>query len=375
MPTDRLQTIEQGSKTLTCNLVTKSGHRSSPERAFLEIRCLHSFDGQIQANVTKWPHEFRNRIPFFSRRKAKFYGQHILFACLPISSITVTLVVFVEGPVYTTSNARVPDLTIAGDPLRTPGHQDIIKIDKPWLSEARAQTPSPSTATPVTKGGATHGWSKRGDHVSWEGCRVLIILVHKLDLMYEAGLDKPKKIYFSAGCLVPSDTIGKQLKSTSAPMFTEQLDENPGVCSSSKFSSVSLAVEEFLNKGGESLGVNNPAGSPSCSDFSVGDSLETAMKRVHHLSNELAVVVTFVDELNGKTNGELEWRRLEHQTKQVLLRISQCEDMMRDMAIIPVNIFVAQSLQAKLVDSETAEESLRSEQALRWDSPAFSSGP
>ncbi|KER25576.1 hypothetical protein T265_06979 [Opisthorchis viverrini] len=92
MPTDRSQTIEQGSKTLICILVTKTGHRSSPERVFLEIRCLHSFVGQIQANVTKWLHEFRNRIPFFSRRKAKLFEQHILLACLPISSITVTLV-------------------------------------------------------------------------------------------------------------------------------------------------------------------------------------------------------------------------------------------------------------------------------------------
>ncbi|KER21064.1 hypothetical protein T265_10533 [Opisthorchis viverrini] len=78
-------TIEQGSKTLICNLVTKTGHRSSPERVFLEIHCLQSFVCQIKANVTKWPREFRNRIPFFNRRKAKFYEQHILLACPPIS--------------------------------------------------------------------------------------------------------------------------------------------------------------------------------------------------------------------------------------------------------------------------------------------------
>ncbi|KER31529.1 hypothetical protein T265_02295 [Opisthorchis viverrini] len=86
----RLQTIEQGSKTLICILVTKPGHRSSPERVFLGIHCLQSFVGQIKANVTKWPREFRNRTPFFNRRKAKFYEQHILLACLPISSITLT---------------------------------------------------------------------------------------------------------------------------------------------------------------------------------------------------------------------------------------------------------------------------------------------
>ncbi|KER20045.1 hypothetical protein T265_15406, partial [Opisthorchis viverrini] len=90
MPTDRLQTIEQGSKTLICILVTKPGHRSSPERVFLEIHCLQSFVGQIKANVTKWPREFRNRIPLFNRHKAKFYEQHILIACLPIGSIAVT---------------------------------------------------------------------------------------------------------------------------------------------------------------------------------------------------------------------------------------------------------------------------------------------
>ncbi|GAA37096.2 kalirin [Clonorchis sinensis] len=122
---------------------------------------------------------------------------------------------------------------------------------------------------------------------------------------------------------------------------------------SSVFMSVLPAAEEVLNKGGElirafeSLGVNFPAGGPGSSDSGVGDSAETAMERVHRLSNELAEVVTFVDELNEKINGELEWRRLEQQSKQVLLRISQCEDMMRDTAIIPANLSEAQSLQTE----------------------------
>ncbi|KER29704.1 hypothetical protein T265_03721 [Opisthorchis viverrini] len=85
MPTDRLQTIEYGSKTLICILVPKSGRGSFPERVFLEIRCLHTFVGQIQANVPQWSHEFTDRIPFFNRPNVKFYERHILLACLPMS--------------------------------------------------------------------------------------------------------------------------------------------------------------------------------------------------------------------------------------------------------------------------------------------------
>ncbi|OON21298.1 PH domain protein [Opisthorchis viverrini] len=150
---------------------------------------------------------------------------------------------------------------------------------------------------------------------------------------------------------------------TQSPLSTSQFAwladprQAPDIASleelSSIFMSVLPAAEEVLNKGGElirafeSLGVNFPAGGPGSSDSGVGDSAETAMERVHRLSNELAEVVTFVDELNEKINGELEWRRLEQQSKQVLLRISQCEDMMRDTAIIPANLSEAQSLQTE----------------------------
>lgn len=49
----------------------------------------------------------------------------------------------------------------------------------------------------------------------------------------------------------------------------------------------------------------------------MGDSAETAVERVHRLMTELADVVTSVDVLNERLNGELDWRRLQLQSRQV----------------------------------------------------------
>ncbi|VEL12794.1 unnamed protein product [Protopolystoma xenopodis] len=84
-------------------------------------------------------------------------------------------------------------------------------------------------------------------------------------------------------------------------------------------------AEEVLNKGSElarafnSVGVNFPAGGPGSSDSGVGDSAENAVERVHRLMEELSEAVNSVDELNERIAGELEWRRLQQQSKQVFL--------------------------------------------------------
>ncbi|KAA3681373.1 triple functional domain protein [Paragonimus westermani] len=94
----------------------------------------------------------------------------------------------------------------------------------------------------------------------------------------------------------------------------------PDLSSLEEVSSICLSVlpiaEEVLHKGGElvrafeSLGVNFPAGGPGSSDSGVGDSIESAVERV------------------------LNW-------------ISQCEDILRETAIIPANLAEAQALQTE----------------------------
>ncbi|KAF7232288.1 hypothetical protein EG68_08777 [Paragonimus skrjabini miyazakii] len=131
----------------------------------------------------------------------------------------------------------------------------------------------------------------------------------------------------------------------------------PDLSSLEEVSSICLSVlpiaEEVLHKGGElarafeSLGVNFPAGGPGSSDSGVGDSIESAVERVHRLSNELTETVTVVDDLNERISEELDWRRLQLQSKQVLNWISQCEDILRETAIIPANLAEAQALQTE----------------------------
>ncbi|CAH8681706.1 unnamed protein product [Schistosoma haematobium] len=116
--------------------------------------------------------------------------------------------------------------------------------------------------------------------------------------------------------------------------------------------SVLPTAEEVLNKGSElarafeSVGVNFPAGGPGSSDSGMGDSAETAVERVHRLMTELADVVTSVDVLNERLNGELDWRRLQLQSRQVLHWIGQCESILHQTAVIPSSLTEAETLYA-----------------------------
>nr|CDS25599.1 kalirin [Hymenolepis microstoma] len=110
-------------------------------------------------------------------------------------------------------------------------------------------------------------------------------------------------------------------------------------------------VEEVLNKGGElirifeSVGVNFPAGGPGSSDSGVGDSTETAVERVHRLISELGESVATVDEINERVSNELDWRRLQSQSRQVLKWIGQCEVILYQTAVIPTSLAEAESMQ------------------------------
>ncbi|VUZ48985.1 unnamed protein product [Hymenolepis diminuta] len=110
-------------------------------------------------------------------------------------------------------------------------------------------------------------------------------------------------------------------------------------------------VEEVLNKGGElirifeSVGVNFPAGGPGSSDSGVGDSTETAVERVHRLISELSESVATVDEINERVSNELDWRRLQSQSRQVLKWIGQCEVILYQTAVIPTSLAEAESMQ------------------------------
>ncbi|KAF6777147.1 hypothetical protein AHF37_03629 [Paragonimus kellicotti] len=126
----------------------------------------------------------------------------------------------------------------------------------------------------------------------------------------------------------------------------------PDLSSLEEVSSICLSVlpiaEEVLHKGGElarafeSLGAALGPAIPG-----VGDSIESAVERVHRLSNELTETVTVVDDLNERISEELDWRRLQLQSKQVLNWINQCEDILRETAIIPANLAEAQALQTE----------------------------
>lgn len=131
----------------------------------------------------------------------------------------------------------------------------------------------------------------------------------------------------------------------------------PTIGALEEVSSICLSLlptaEEVLHKGAEllrafeSVGVNFPAGGPGSSDSGVGDSMENAIERVHRLSNELSDAVSVVDELNERINGELDWRRLQAQSEQVLNWISQCQEILRETSVIPTNLGEAQALQAE----------------------------
>ncbi|CAH8874905.1 unnamed protein product [Trichobilharzia szidati] len=116
--------------------------------------------------------------------------------------------------------------------------------------------------------------------------------------------------------------------------------------------SVLPTAEEVLNKGSElarafeSVGVNFPAGGPGSSDSGMCDSAETAVERVHRLMTELADVVASVDVLNERLNGELDWRRLQLQSRQVLHWIGQCEGILHQTAVIPASLAEAETLYA-----------------------------
>ncbi|VDK32208.1 unnamed protein product [Taenia asiatica] len=110
-------------------------------------------------------------------------------------------------------------------------------------------------------------------------------------------------------------------------------------------------VEEVLNKGGElirifeSVAVNFPAGGPGSSDSGVGDSSETAVERVHRLISELGESVATVDEINERVSNELDWRRLQSQSRQVLKWIGQCEVILYQTAVIPTSLAEAEAMQ------------------------------
>nr|CDS19379.1 kalirin [Echinococcus granulosus] len=110
-------------------------------------------------------------------------------------------------------------------------------------------------------------------------------------------------------------------------------------------------VEEVLDKGGElirifeSVAVNFPAGGPGSSDSGVGDSSETAVERVHRLISELGESVATVDEINERVSNELDWRRLQSQSRQVLKWIGQCEVILYQTAVIPTSLAEAEAMQ------------------------------
>ncbi|KAG5454301.1 hypothetical protein CSKR_113992, partial [Clonorchis sinensis] len=63
-PTERLQTIEQGSKTLICILFTKLNIHLLLERVFLTFSGYSLTVTQIQTNARKRLYKFRNRTHF-----------------------------------------------------------------------------------------------------------------------------------------------------------------------------------------------------------------------------------------------------------------------------------------------------------------------
>ncbi|KER20104.1 LOW QUALITY PROTEIN: hypothetical protein T265_15393 [Opisthorchis viverrini] len=94
MPTDQLQTIEQGSKTLICILFTKSEHPSPPERIFLDFpgySLIQIIDGSNPSKCYKATSKIPQQIPLFSRRKANLQEENILLACLPITKVGLML--------------------------------------------------------------------------------------------------------------------------------------------------------------------------------------------------------------------------------------------------------------------------------------------
>ncbi|CAH8588669.1 unnamed protein product [Dicrocoelium dendriticum] len=145
--------------------------------------------------------------------------------------------------------------------------------------------------------------------------------------------------------------------SSGQPSWISDLRQAPNIGALEEVSSVCLSVlptaEEVLHKGAEllrafeSVGVNFPAGGPGSSDSGVGDSVESAIERVHRLSNELSEAVAVVDELNERISGELDWRRLQAQSEQVLNWINQCQEILRETSVIPTTLAEAQALQAE----------------------------
>lgn len=65
-------------------------------------------------------------------------------------------------------------------------------------------------------------------------------------------------------------------------------------------------------------------GGPGSSDSGVGDSSETAVERVHRLISELGESVATVDEINERVSNELDWRRLQSQSRQVCRAVINC---------------------------------------------------
>ncbi|TPP64524.1 Kalirin [Fasciola gigantica] len=202
--------------------------------------------------------------------------------------------------------------------------------------------------------------------------------------------------------LQPSSATGSVTNASSTltittPPWLADPRQAPDLTALEEISNACLAVlptaEEVLNKGGElarafdSVGVNFPAGGPGSSDSGVGDSVETAVERVHRLINELAEAVTAVDELNERISGELDWRRLQLQSRQVLHWIEQCEDILRETAVIPATLAEATALQAEhekfqpvLTDAHpqavqcAARASYLLQQATQASTPTSSSG-
>ncbi|KAL3320890.1 hypothetical protein Ciccas_000416 [Cichlidogyrus casuarinus] len=106
-------------------------------------------------------------------------------------------------------------------------------------------------------------------------------------------------------------------------------------------------VDDVINKGKEltlsfeSLGINFPAGGPYSSggaDSGLGSDDETAVERVTRLLQELADSVQQVDDLNERIAGELDWRRLQIQSKNVLKWIMRCEEILHESTTIPTSL-------------------------------------
>ncbi|KAG5441253.1 hypothetical protein CSKR_102470 [Clonorchis sinensis] len=87
-PTEQLQTIEQGSKTLICISFTKLNIHLLLERVCLNFSGYSLTATQMQANTTKGLHKFRNRSHFSRDAKRIYEKTYYSHASSVVSTVT-----------------------------------------------------------------------------------------------------------------------------------------------------------------------------------------------------------------------------------------------------------------------------------------------